>query len=166
VLIPATTPPGLYHLCAKADDANAVAELNDGNNWACTTKTIEVPKPDLVVSVFANFTLSAPVGGTMQVLDSTKNQGGSQALNFEVGYVLSPNRKIGDSDDIPLPTTRTLTSLGVGATSTASTRLIISRKVAPGSYWVGAIADVKNTVDELKEGNNTKRASNKVTVSP
>ena len=168
VLIPAETPPGVYHLCANADDGNAFPELDEANNSKCTTTTITVPEPDLVVSVIANFTLSVTAGGTMHVLDSTKNQGGSQALNFEVGYILSKNGIFGDGDDILLPTTRTLTSLGVGATSSATTDVTIPGDVAPGSYWIWAVADINNTVDEgapAKENNNKKKASSKVTVT-
>lgn len=169
VVIPADTPPGNYYLCANADDGGAVEEADAGNNWSCTTKIINVPKPDFVVTVFANYNLSVTTGETVLVTDSTKNQGGSQGLTgataFDIGYVLSPNRVIGDGDDILLPTVRSLPSLGVNTTSTVSTHVTIPGSVAPGSYWVGAIADVNGDVDELKEGNNTKRASNKVTVS-
>ncbi len=170
VVIPTTTPPGTYHLCAKADDdvsgTYSVAEFNEDNNWKCTANTITIPKPDLVMSQVANFNLSASAGGTIVVLDSLANNGGSQALAFDIGYVLSSNSVIGDSDDIPLPTTRTLTSLGVGATSTASTHVTIPVSVPPGSYWVGAVADVNGVVDETNESNNTGRASSKVTVNP
>jgi hypothetical protein len=166
VVIPADAPPGVYYMCAKADDGGAVSEANEDNNWMCHNKTIEVPKPDLAVTVFANFNLAETAGGTILVTDSTENKGGSQALNFDVGYVLSPNRVIGDSDDITLSTTRTLASSGVNATSTVSTQVTIPTDVPTGSYYVGATADVSGAVDELKEGNNTLRASNKVTVSP
>ena len=166
VVIPIDTPPGTYYMCAKADDGGTVAETNEDNNWMCHNKTITVPKPDLVVSVFANFNLTATAGGTILVIDSTKNQGGSQALNFDVGYVLSTNGIIGDGDDILLPTTRSLTSLGVNTISTVSTHVTIPFDVPAGTYNVGAIADVSGVVDELKEGNNTLRASNKVTISP
>ena len=170
VVIPKITPAGSYHLCAKADDdvsgTYSVTELNEDNNWKCTANTIRVPKADLVMSQVANFNLSVSTGRAIVVLNSLTNNGGSQALAFDIGYVLSSNFVIGDSDDIPLPTTQTLTSIGVGATSTASTHVTIPVSVAPGTYWVGAIADVNGVVDETKESNNTGRASNKVTVNP
>lgn len=164
VVIPAETPPGTYHLCAKADAEDAFPELDEGNNTACTTTTITVPKPDLVMKQVSTFTYSVTAGNSMVILDSLSNNGGAQALAFDVGFVLSPNSVIGDGDDIPLPETRTLTSLGVGATSTASTSVTIPESVAAGSYYVGAVADVNGVVDESNEANNTKRASSKVTV--
>lgn len=164
VVIPAETPPGTYHLCAKADADDVMPESDEGNNTACTTTTITVPKPDLVMKQASIFTYTVTAGGTLVILDSLSNNGGAQALAFDVGYVLSPNSVIGDGDDIPLPETRTLSSLGVGATSTASTSVTIPESVAAGSYYVGAIADVNGVVDESNEANNAKKASSKVTV--
>jgi hypothetical protein len=172
VVIPSTIGPGSYYLCAKADVPNVVVESDDTNNKVCTTKTITVPKPDFQVSVVANFTLSVTAGGTIQVLDSTKNYGGSMGPTggtaFDVGYVLSKNGIFGDGDDIVLPTTRSIASLGVGATDTASTVVTIPGTVPPDSYWLWAVADINNAVDEgaaAKENNNKKKASNKVTVT-
>ena len=164
VVIPKDTPAGVYHLCAKADDGNVIDESNEYNNWMCTTQTITVPKPDLVMKQVSTFGYTVTAGNDMVILDSLANNGGSQALNFQVGYVLSPNRIIGDSDDIVLPTTQTIDVLGVGAYSTDSMHVSIPVDVPSGKYWVGAIADVTNAVDELKEGNNAKRASSQVTV--
>jgi len=169
VVIPADTPAGTYHLCAKADDdvtgTYAVTESNEDNNWLCTSQTITVPKPDLVMKQVSIFGFTVTAGESMVILDSHSNNGGSQALAYEVGFVLSPNRVIGDSDDIVLPTTRTVDVLGVGATSTDSTHVLVPADLPAGKYWVGAIADVNGAVDELKETNNARRASSQVTMN-
>jgi hypothetical protein len=168
VVIPADAPPGLYHMYAKADEdvtgTYAVTESNEDNNWMCSTTTIEIPDPDLVMTQVSIFTYNVNVGDSMVILDSLTNRGGSQALSFDIGYVLSPNNIIGDGDDIRLPTTRTLDVLGVGATSTASTSVTIPADVPPGVYYVGAVADIDGTVVELSEANNTGKASSTVTV--
>jgi len=166
VIIPADTPPGIYYLCAKADAEDVQLETDEGNNTACTSTTITVPKPDLYMSQVSTFSYTVHLDGTMVVLDSLKNSGGAQALAFDVGYVLSPNRVIGDGDDILLPTTRSLSSLAVGATSTASTHVTVPGTVPPGRYWVGAIGDVNDVVDESNESNNGKKASSQVRVLP
>ena len=116
------------------------------------------------MSQASTFVFDVNAGETMVVLDSLKNNGGSQALNFQMGYVLSTNSVFGDGDDILLPTTRALDVLNVGAASTASTQVTIPASVPAGSYYVGVIADVNGSVDELSESNNSKWASSKVTV--
>ena len=163
VVIPAETPPGTYYLCAKADVDDVQLETDEGNNTACTTATITVPKPDLYISSFSKYTSSVTAGDTMKVSDWVKNKGGSQALAFDVGYTLSPNGICGDGDDIALPTTRSVAVLNAGASDAASTDILVD--AAPGSYYVCAIADPSGVVDESNETNNAKRASGKVTVS-
>jgi hypothetical protein len=168
VVIPADARPGIYHMYAKADEdvtgTYAVAESNEDNNWMCSTTTIEIPDPDLVMSQVSIFTYNVTTGESMVILDSLTNRGGSQALSFDIGYVLSPNNIIGDGDDIRLPTTRTLDVLSVGATSTASTSVTIPADVPPGVYYVGAVADIDGTVVELSEANNEGKASSTITV--
>jgi hypothetical protein len=112
-----------------------------------------------------NYTSSVHAGGTLSVVDGTKNIGGSMA-SFTIGYVLSPNSVIGDSDDIMLPTTRSVTNLYSGSTSKVPTTVTVPSSVPPGVYYVGTIADVNNAVTELNEGNNTYKAGTLVTVSP
>jgi len=169
VVIPADAPPGIYHLYAKADDdvtgTYAVAESNEDNNWMCSTTTIKVPDPDLVMTQVSIFTYNVTAGDSMVILDSLTNRGGSQALSFDISYVLSTNSIIGDGDDVLLPTMRNLDVLGVGATSTASIQVTIPADVPPGNYYVGAVADLNGTVAELSEANNTGKASSRVTVS-
>jgi len=42
VLIPATTLPGVYHVCAKADANNTVAESDETNNTQCSAVTLTI----------------------------------------------------------------------------------------------------------------------------
>lgn len=164
VQIPSDTPPGDYYLCAKADVPNVVVESDDTNNKLCAAKKITVPDPDLVMNQVSTFVTSVTAGDTMPVLDSLSNNGGSQALAFEVGYVLSKNRILGDADDTPLTETRSIGVLGVGATSTGTVDVTIPPGTAAGTYWVFGIADVNGDVTELKETNNAKRASSSIKV--
>jgi hypothetical protein len=163
VVIPEETPPGTYYLCAKADVDDVQLEADEGNNTACTTATITVPKPDLYISSFSKYTSSVTAGDTMKVSDWVTNKGGSQALAFDVGYTLSPNGICGDGDDIALPTIRSVAVLNVGASDATSTDILVD--VPAGSYYVCAVADAGGVVDESNEANNAKRASGKVTVS-
>jgi subtilase family serine protease len=170
VVIPVNTPAGTYHVCAKADDdvtgTYSVAESNETNNARCTDTTFTVPIPDLIETSFTNYNSSVHQGGTITVVDGVKNQGGSTAPASAVGYVLSPNSVIGDSDDIVLPSTRAIASLVAGASSKDSIKLTVPASVPPGTYYVGVIADVGNAVNESNETNNTLKAARMLTVSP
>ena len=166
VVIPANTPAGAYHVCAKADDdvtgTYSVAESHEDNNTACTYSTVIVPLPDLNATSMTNYTTSVHLGGTLSVVDV----GGSQALNFAMGYVLSPNSVIGDGDDIMLPGSRTVVSLNSGASSEVALKLTVPTSVPPGVYYVGVIDDVGNAVNESNEGNDVLKAATAVTISP
>ena len=100
------------------------------------------------------------------MVDDVQNVGGSQALNFTIGYVLSTNSVIGDGDDIILPGTRSLASLYSGDNSKVAMTLTVPTSVPPGVYYVGVIDDVGNVVNESNEGNNTLKANTILTVSP
>jgi len=165
VVIPSDTPSGGYRLCATADSANVVDESDETNNGKCTGTWITVPKPDLKMNQASIFVDTVTAGTSMVILDSHANNGGSQALDYDVGYVLSHNVSFGDGDDILLPTTRHVDVLNVGAYSTDSTSVTIPLDVSPGSYYVFAVADVGHVVAEKYENNNVKRASSTVTVT-
>ena len=168
--LPVTIPAGTYYVCAKADDdatgTYSVFESDETNNIRCTTTTFVVPIPDLKATSLTNYNSSVHLGGTIKVVDELQNVGGSQALNFTIGYVLSTNSVIGDGDDIMLPGTRSLASLNSGATSKVAMTLTVPTTVLPGVYYVGVIDDVGNVVTESNEGNNTLKANTILTVSP
>ena len=170
VVLPSTMPAGAYYVCAKADDdvtaTYSVAESDETNNVTCTDTSITVPIPDLKATSFTNYYTSVHPGGTIKVVDQVQNVGGSAALNFTMGYVLSPNNVIGDSDDIVLPGTRFLASLNSGATSKVATTLTVPTSVPLGVYYVGVIDDVGDAVSESDEGNNTLKATTLLTVKP
>ena len=95
-------------------------------------------------------------GASFVLSNTVKNQGGIAAPAFTIGFVLSVNTVIGDADDIVLSPQRSITSLNASASSAASTSVTVPLSTPSGSYYIGAIADVNNTVTEGNEGNNTR----------
>jgi len=154
--LPSTTPPGNYYVCAKADSAGTVAELDEGNNTLCSAGTVPVPPPDLIISAVSTTTTVTGPGKNLSVSNSAKNQGLFPAGSFKVAFSLSPNTTYGDGDDVAIATTRSVSSLASGATSTGTTVFAIPTDAPFGVYHVCAMADSENTVNEgPNEGNNS-----------
>ena len=164
--IPDTTQAGDYYICAKADEGGSVAESDEGNNTACTATRVTVPLPDLVMRALSKTASTVAAGGSFAVSDTVKNQGGSSASSFAIGFVLSPNNIIGDGDDIALTPQQSVSGLGVGLSSSSSTSVTVPGSTATGVYYVGAIADVNGVVGESNETNNNRLASGTITVTP
>jgi subtilase family serine protease len=164
--IPLTIPAGSYFICANADDGNSVAESEEGNNAACTATTVTVPPPDLVMTALSKAAGTVAQGGSFAVSSTVKNQGGSSAGAFAIGLVLSSDSVIGNGDDIAMTPQRSVSGLGVGLSSNASTTVTVPGGTTPGIYYIGAIADVNGVVAEGNEGNNTRLATGTITVTP
>ncbi|HUJ79442.1 MAG TPA: CARDB domain-containing protein, partial [Nitrospiria bacterium] len=165
LLIPGSAAPGTYHLCATADSTGALAESNVDNNALCSTVTIQVTQPDLVMTAVTPNSGSYVAGSTLSVTDTMQNQGGAPTtVSSTVGYSLSTNTTYGDGDDIAITTTRVVGPLGAGASSTATTNLLIPASTPSGTYYVCAKADSGSAVNESNETNNSLCST--VTVSP
>jgi subtilase family serine protease len=163
IVVPATTPPGSYYLCAKADNDNSVFEESESNNSKCTTAKINIALQDFIVT-----SISAPVaavnGSTMTVNNTIKNQGaGGGSGSFSIGYYLSADATITTSD--LRVGSRNVSSLSVGATNSATSTATIPSTLLPGNYYVGAIVDFTNTRQEVNETNNS-AAGNIVAITP
>jgi hypothetical protein len=153
--IPATISEGVYHVCAFADGLNAVVEPNENSNTLCSTSTVTVPPPDLVMTVVSTTATAVAPGKTFPVSNTVKNQGGSKAGAFTIAFHLSSNTTYGDGDDITLTPTRSVTTLAAGASSAATTTVTVPASTPLGVYHVCAMADSGSTVAESNEGNNS-----------
>jgi len=165
LLIPNGTLPGTYHVCAFADSTAALAESNTDNNTLCSTATVTVAQPDLVMTAVTPNSGSYVAGGTLSVTDTVQNQGAAPTIaSIAIGYSLSTDTTFGNGDDIAITTTRTVGPLGAGASSTATTNLLIPSSTPAGTYYVCAKADTGNAVSETNESNNSLCST--ITVSP
>jgi len=165
--IPSNAPGGTYYLCAKADSLNQVNEGgNEGNNTLCSGVTVTLPKADLIVSALSATPTTVKAGRTITVSNSIKNQGGAKAGSSVVAFHLSIDAAYGGGDDVVSTTTRTIASLAINATSTASTVVRVPATTPPGDYYVCIQADKNNKVAESDEGNNTRCTGGTITVTP
>jgi subtilase family serine protease len=149
VTLPANLGAGTYYVIARADNAAAVAETQEGNNTRATAVQVGA---DLVISAFT-VPATAGAGQSITVSDSTKNQGGGSAGASTTTFYLSTNTVL-DAGDVPLGS-RSVPGLVAGGTSSASTILTIPAGTAAGSYRLIARADAGDEVTETQDANNT-----------
>jgi subtilase family serine protease len=161
--IPVSTPVGTYHLCAMADSGSAVAESDETNNTFCTTGTIQVTEPDLVLTALTPTIVKINLA-TVSVTNTVKNLGAVPAGGFEIAFNLSPTAGYDDPGAVPIPVVRKIGSLAAGASSTATTKLNIPLTTPAGSYYICAKADASGAVTELDE-NNTRCSPGPITVT-
>jgi hypothetical protein len=125
---------------------------------ATVTVTSDDLPPDLVVSVFS-IPVNVAAGSTIDVQDTTKNQGAGSAPESRTGFYLSLNTAWDVSDQFlgerivpPLPS---------GGLASATTPLDLPAAMAPGTYYVIAKADWNGVIDEQSNTNNTRSDSAK-----
>ncbi|HET6464806.1 MAG TPA: CARDB domain-containing protein, partial [Nitrospiria bacterium] len=166
LLIPSSTPPGMYYVCAKADSLAQVVETDETNNTLCSSTQVTVPQPDLTVTAVSKTATTVKAGAIFYVSNSIKNVGGSKAGSSVVAFHLSADAVYGGGDDIASTTTRTITSLGINATSTGLTPMKVPASTSSGTYYVCVQADRNNSVAEVDETNNTRCTTTTITVTP
>ena len=163
VTIPSTMLSGTYYLLVCADDLNAVTETNETNNCRASATTVQVTRPDLVVTVVGNPTSPVGAGGTLKVTDTVKNQGTAAAGAFTVGYYLSADQQK-NAGDLPLGS-RSVSSLSAGQTSNGNLTTTVPSTTPPGTYYVLSCADDSSTVSETNESNNCRASATTVQVT-
>jgi subtilase family serine protease len=150
VTIPTGTPAGTWYIIARADSAEIVVETNEANNN--TSRSIRLGA-DLTVSALSAPT-SAAAGQSVTLTETTRNQGGATAEASQTRYYLSSNTTFDDAD-LALGS-RAVAALAPGASSSASTPVLIPAQLAAGNWYLLAVADADGTVEETLETNNTR----------
>ena len=160
VTIPVTTAPNAYFLLACADDKNAVAESNEGNNCiASSTAIVTVARPDLVETT-ATTNPPTPVrapGTTFSVTDTVQNVGpaasGSSTTRY---YLIDPTTALapGGTGRVLLTGSRTVPVLAAGANHSGTVTVTIPPATPLKTYFLTACADDLSVVTEVKEDNN------------
>jgi subtilase family serine protease len=158
VTIPLGATAGSYYIIAKTDADGDNTESNENNNT--NNKLINIG-PDLVVSALATPS-SAVRGSTITVTDSTKNQGGGDALASTTKLYISAN-STWDAGDIYLGE-RAAPALIAGASNTGSINVTIPEGISTGIYSIIAMSDADGFVAETSEVNNNRVKY--VTINP
>ncbi|MFQ5463983.1 MAG: CARDB domain-containing protein, partial [Phycisphaerae bacterium] len=153
--------PGPYWIAPMADYLNEVSESNEGNNWyAPPIQVIVGPGggdlPDLIMqSASATPLTGITPGSTVTLADVAKNQGTGSSGSFRVGWYISTNPTMSQSDRQWC--TRSAPPLSPGGTSPGGGTCAWPTSgtgSAPGPYWIAPMADYLNEVSESNEGNN------------
>jgi subtilase family serine protease len=166
VTLPSTTALNTYYLLACADDTGTVTELDDGNNCRASARTVQVTRPDLVVTVVSNPPPTVARGGHFSISETVKNQGAVVSASSATRYYLSADGEKGSGDTL-LIGSRGVPSLAAGASSPGpAISLTIPSSTPTGLHYLLACADAAAAVIETDEGNNCKAASSQVTVGP
>jgi subtilase family serine protease len=151
VVVPSTTPTGVYYVIARADGGSAVPETTETNNTR-TSGQVKVGA-DLVITA-GTAPAAAGAGTTIVVSDTTTNQGTGGAGASATGYYLSANALL-DAADVQIGS-RSVPALAAGASNSGSASLVIPSSTPTGTYYVIGVADAANAVAETLENNNTR----------
>jgi hypothetical protein len=168
--VPSATHLGNYFVCAMADNNDSLTESDETNNALCTAATIQITRPDLVMTNVSPNAATVNAGATLSVTDTVANQGAVSSGNFRIAYHLSTDVIYGNSDDVAISTTRGVPGpFAAGATNTATTNLTIPGTTPSGAYYLCAMANDNGSVAESDETNNTRclsRLAIQVVIKP
>lgn len=159
--LPINLTPGTYYIGTIADITFGfcaptnylyyrVAENNEDNN-ALAGNSISISGPDMVISSVTG-PATGSTGNSIAITDTVTNQGQGFASKFFEGIYVSRDAAITTSD--MLIGGRWRSGMAPGETNTSSTTVTLPANLAPGTYYIGAIADVYNSVVENNEANN------------
>lgn len=150
VNIPSGTTPGMYFIIGKADADNVITENNENNNTKYRMITIG---PDLQISSLIA-PASASKGATINITDTTRNNGAAEAISSTTKFYLSIDKPL-DSDDTLL-VSRSIPVLGVRGSNTGTSTITIPSDTSPNRYYIIGKADADSNITEYNENNNVR----------
>ncbi|HLO86196.1 MAG TPA: S8 family serine peptidase [Nostocaceae cyanobacterium] len=142
---------GTYYLLYVGDSLKQVTESNENNNVAAKAINITSAFPDLVIENVVALTI-ATIGTTIQLSYTEKNIGGSSAGWHYVDFYLSKDN-LWSTDDSFL-SSKTVSSLGAGASVNQSVSVTLSNGLTSGTYYLLYVGDSLKQVAESNENNN------------
>lgn len=161
--VPGNLAAGTCYVGVLANGDGKVGEADRGNNAAALAFTIDptpINGPDLTAHIAKVSAASVDPGGTITVDYTTSNLGNEPVIDAVKTVYLSKDAKFGPGDVV-------LASFGDihdanDTNSFLSNALTIPGTVAPGTYYLGVVADSGNAAAEADEANN---ASNAVRIT-
>ena len=141
---------GTYYVIACANYSSTVVESNTANN--CTASaSFTVAAADLVESSVSVLTTTPVAGGSLQVSDTTTNQGVGNAVPSTTGFYLSTN---GTTKGAVLSPYRQVPALASAQSSGPVTTTLTLPSNISGTYYIIACANYAGTVTESNTANN------------
>jgi len=163
LMIPQTIPLGTYRLLACADDRLVVVELNETNNCRASNTSVQVARPDLTITAFANATAMATPGARFSVTDTVQNIGVIVAPATVNLYYLSLDT-VRSPDDVLMLDNRSIGTLAPSATNSGSRTITVPLSTPLATYYLLACADGPVALPETEENNNCRAAETQVIV--
>ena len=153
--IPSSINPGTYYWGFLIDVRTDVDEQSETNNaYTCSTQiTIEDDLPDLVADSVGTSTSSVVMGDTISVTYRIENDGHDYSGSFYWKLYLSTDTTITSNDVYIDEFSQSSISSGYYSSGTKYS-VQIPTGINPGYYYLGMIADNRNSVTELDETNN------------
>ena len=143
--VAAGIPAGEYLLTVTA---------TDGTISHSTTVALSIVDIDYEVTNVNTSTASVLTGNQFALSATVRNSGTSASSTYtNVDFYLSTDNTIA-TDDVLLAS-RSVAPLGSGASYTATATVTVPVALTGGTYYLGAIGDSTNAVDETDESNNT-----------
>ncbi len=151
--VPAGLSEGEYYVGLIVDDGGTVNEVAEDNNRIPSEQRVRIltGKPDLAVTEVLVTERSAAAGARLDVYSTVRNVGATAVSNAAVGLMLSANPAI-TAQDVSLGSY--MVSLAAGEAITTTTSVMLPAGLTSGAYFLGALADPADAVDELNESNN------------
>ena len=148
---------GGFHCIAVIDRAEAVHEIDEGDNLAVSAAAVTVcGAPNLRAEGAAVLPSPATRAGREVQIVSTFREtesGLDVETGFDVTALLSEDEALHPSDDLPLGVA-TWGPLAAGASGEASMTVTIPELMLPGRWYVGGFVDSSGAVDESDETDN------------
>lgn len=156
---------GPYYLFIIVDSEDGVDESLESNNTASIVFTVGEgdPIPDLTVDITSISPSSISSGESITINGNVNNVGDLAAGSNTLVFYLSTDANLDEGSDTELGSV-TVNSLGAGESSNFSPSYSISNST--GTYYVFAVVDGSNEVDESNEFNNTDNATFSIVDDP
>jgi len=139
-----------------------VAESDETNNVKTDDYTVTPALADLVISGPLTLTPTTAAPGQQVSLNfNVTNQGTAASNAFRVGFYLSPDTTITAGDRLLFSFMHV--SLVPGDSRNSGAAVTIPPSTAPGTYFIGPLADDQNAILESDETNNFKSTTLTVT---
>jgi uncharacterized repeat protein (TIGR01451 family) len=151
VALSTTLPSATYYIGVIADDANRIYESVETNNALLGTPVVIRPAADLIV-MYVSGPTNVCTGNNVNFEAIIMNQGTDPAGAFQTAIYLSSDTNITTADLRLI--NRPLSALAPGQTNSLLFSVGIPLTMAPGTYFVGAIADYAAAFPESDETNN------------